>query len=99
MAGRDEDGDDSGEGQGDIITPNMLNKFEFPRDCLKQNTEINNEGDFRHLLMSLRYWLVEAMPESVMEFALTASNREMFLRVAEEFETALVALQSLKAVA
>mmetsp|Transcript_8092 Transcript_8092/g.13459 ORF Transcript_8092/g.13459 Transcript_8092/m.13459 type:complete len:555 (-) Transcript_8092:205-1869(-) len=56
-----------------------------PRSCWAESTLITNDSDLRQLLNTLRFWLVDTLPDSVIGYALQLRSRDAFQHVASEF--------------
>lgn len=49
-------------------------QVEVPSDTLKLDTAVNNLSDLRHLLLSLRFWIVSQLPQDVVSFVLVQND-------------------------
>jgi hypothetical protein len=51
--------------QNEITNSDEVESISVPKNCLKQNDSVENDDELVQLLHSLRYWVVEEMPEIV----------------------------------
>jgi hypothetical protein len=61
--------------QNENTNTEEVESITVPKNCLKQNDSVDNDDALVHLLHSLRYWLVEEVPEIVYAY-LTKQRHE-----------------------
>ena len=64
-----------------------------PEECLKMDTSVANVEDLRGLLLTLRYWISSAIPETLIAFCIAQSSfEESVLGLLTEFSSELTQL-------
>lgn len=69
-------------------------EVEVPADTLKPDSVVINVSDLRHLLLSLRFWIVSELPRDVVAFVMTMEDNEIG-GIMLEFSVHIAQLQSL----
>lgn len=52
-------------------------EVEVPADTLKPDTSVENLSDLRHLLVSLRFWIVSELPRELVSFAISQNGSDI----------------------
>lgn len=67
-------------------------EISIPSECFKRDVTVHNAVDLRHLLFTLRFWIIATMPQTLISYLVQctmyrnkAAEAEVILR---EFETA-----------
>jgi len=90
---------DEGENQIGHEDDTGSNIISVPRKCFKSSTKIDDMFDLYRLLTVLRFWMVTALPESVISYALDLETSAIFKSIAKEFLRDLPMLAKLQTVA
>lgn len=64
-------------------------EISIPNDCCKSNTFLQNLQDLRHLLSTLRYWMISTVPVELFQFVISNKMEELEY-VFLEFECELI---------
>lgn len=75
------------EGEGHFeISPNCCKMdFEISPNCCKMNLKIESESDFFHLLNTLRYWGVNALPNEISYYIMQMGGEELYAQLENDF--------------
>jgi hypothetical protein len=68
-----------------------------PTDCMKQDSKVECDADMTSLLKSLRFWLVNEVPEEAIASCLATAPSIAVDQVCEEFSPAFPVLNTIKA--
>mmetsp|Transcript_6121 Transcript_6121/g.10185 ORF Transcript_6121/g.10185 Transcript_6121/m.10185 type:complete len:350 (-) Transcript_6121:111-1160(-) len=83
----------------DTVNAGATSIISVPKKCFKADAEIRPNVELVHLLETLRYWMVDILPDSVIRYALNPNTFGSFKCVAEDFWVDMPMLKVLSNVA